>query len=320
MIPEKAQAVQLIKWFEKYGMIHLTSGKTREMFTLPGHKDYMLIYATNRISIFDIVLNALVYKKGEVLTALTVFWLTKLCPALGTETHLVAFGNGIDEYLPKKLRNIPDLWKRSLVVKVADVLPVEAIVRGRLTGSGLKDYMATGMVCGIELDAGLHDGSRIDPPIFTPSTKEDMGKHDQNIPFEVMVDKVGRELAKQVKLQSLKMFTKANEMVNGNGVVIADTKFEWGIDPITKQLILVDEILTPDSSRFWPAQPEYETSPNSFDKQPVRDWGKQAGIKKDSSIIPPDEVLSATTGRYLLAIEMICGRTLEQFQQNVMGV
>lgn len=320
MIPEKVQAVQLIEWLKKHGMFHLNSGKTREMFTLPGFDGYMLIYATNRISIFDIVLNAIVSKKGEVLTALTVFWLTKLCPALGIETHLVAFGKNVDQYLPKQLCNIPDLWKRSLVVKCATVLPIEAIVRGHLTGSGLKDYQATGMVCGIELGSGLHDGSRIDPPIFTPSTKEDMGKHDQNIPFGLVAETIGNELALQVKDQSLKLFIEANKLVNDNGIVIADTKFEWGIGSGSGELILVDEILTPDSSRFWPAQSEYMMTPSSFDKQPVRDWGKGAGIKKKPEIVPPAAVLSATTTRYEKAIEMIYGDSLEKFQHDVMGV
>jgi len=320
MIPKQVSALSLIKWFEKNGMEHLTSGKTREMFTLPGNDNLMLIYATNRISIFDIVLNALVNKKGEVLTALTVFWLTKLCPNLAIATHLEAFGSEIDKYLPKGLRNIPDLWKRSLVVKNANVLPVEAIVRGHLTGSGLKDYKASGMVCGLELPPGLHDGSRIEPPIFTPSTKAQMGKHDVNITFEDMTEEIGKNIADQVKTLSLKLFTRANETVNVNGIVIADTKFEWGIDPITGGLILVDEILTPDSSRFWPAQDEYEKTPPSFDKQPVRDWGAKVRIKKDPSIIPPGDVLIATTKRYLNATEMICGVPLSDFQQDLMGV
>jgi len=320
MIPKKVQELQLIKWFGKFGMIHLTSGKTREMFTIPGHEDLMLIFATNRISIFDIVLNAIVGKKGQVLTALTIFWITKLCPALGLDTHLVAYGSEIDRYLPKQLRNTPEMWMCCLVVKKANVLPVEAIVRGHLTGSGLEDYEATGMVCGIELLSGLHDGSRIEVPIFTPSTKAEMGEHDKNISFLDMEKSIGEEIAEQVRFQSLMLFSEANKRANDNGVVIADTKFEWGIDPVTNGLILVDEILTPDSSRFWPAQPEYEKTPASFDKQPVRDWGSQAGIKADPTIIPPKNVLDATTSRYLLAVEMICGKSLGQFQQEVMSV
>lgn len=319
MIPRNVQEMQLIKWLEGYGLKHLTSGKTREMFTLPGHEDYMLIYATDRISIFDIVLNAKVEKKGEVLPALTIYWLAELCPALEIETHLVAFGSGIDEYLPKQLRYVADMWRRCLVVKKANVLPIEAIVRGHLTGSGLKDYKETGMICDIELDAGLHDGSRFETPIFTPSTKAEMGEHDKNISFLKMEETIGEKNAEEVRLQSLILFSEANKRVNPNGIVIADTKFEWGLAK-NGNLILVDEILTPDSSRFWPAQPEYEKTPSSFDKQPVRDWGDEAGIKHDPTIIPPKDVLDATTARYLMANEMICGRSLEQFQQDVMGV
>ena len=319
MIPEQVQETRLIKWFETYGLSHITSGKTREMLTLPGHDDLMMIYATDRISIFDIVLNAKVKKKGEVLAAMTVYWLSKLCPALNINTHLVAYGSEIDQFLPMKLRKVPDIWKRSLIVKRAEVLPVEAIVRGHLTGSGYKDYKATGMVCGIELDAGLHDGSRIDPPIFTPSTKAEMGEHDQNISFLEMERLVGEKVAENVRFQSLMLFSEANKRVNDNGIVIADTKFEWGIAG-NDELILIDEILTPDSSRFWPAKPKYEKTPSSFDKQPVRDWGDEAGIKGDPTIIPPKDVLDATTARYLMANEMICGKSLQEFQQDVLGV
>jgi len=290
------------------------------MFKIPGHEDLMLIYATNRISIFDIVLKAMVYKKGEVLTALTVFWLTKLCPLLDIETHLVTFGGEVDRYLPKKLQGTADLQKRCLVVKYADVLPIEAIVRGHLTGSGYKDYKRTGMVCGINLDEGLHDGSCIEPAIFTPSTKEEMGKHDRNITYDEMIEIVGEDISSQVKSLSLRLFSSANEMVNKNGVVIADTKFEWAVDPKTGLVFLVDEIMTPDSSRFWPAQDEYEKTPPSFDKQPVRDWGLEVVIKSNPSIAPPKEVLDATTDRYQEAIKLISGYSLEQFQQELMGV
>ncbi|MEA2007063.1 MAG: phosphoribosylaminoimidazolesuccinocarboxamide synthase [Patescibacteria group bacterium] len=320
MIPKQTQALLLINWFKKAGLIHLTSGKTREMFKIPGREDLMLIYATNRISIFDIVLNAVVFKKGEVLTALTIFWLTKLCPSLGIQTHLVAFGSEIDRYLPNDVRNIPDLQKRCLVVRFADVLASEAIVRGHLTGSGYKDYTKTGMVCGIKLGEGLHDGSLIDPAIFTPSTKEEMGKHDRNISFEEMIKTVGEDVANQVKTLSLSLFTEANRMVNENGVVIADTKFEWAVDSESDLVFLVDEILTPDSSRFWPAQAEYSETPPSFDKQPVRNWGLEVGIKADHAIIPSKVVLEATADRYREAIQLIYGDSLEQFQKIEMGI
>lgn len=322
-LPEAVRKIGLIERFEAAGLVHFATGKTREMFELPDEPDMLLIYATDRISIFDIVLNALIDFKGYVLTATTVFWLKVL--DLGVSNHLIAYGAEIDDFLPEILQEDDDLQKRCLLVEKAVVFKTEAIVRGRLTGSGLKDYLETGIVCGHKLPEGLHDGSLLPEVLFTPSTKAESGKKDKNISFEEMVKIIGdRKSAEIIRDKALELFSLANEIAVPAGVVIADTKFEFGLVKgqvnRTPQVVIVDEILTPDSSRFWPWQEEYSSAPESFDKQGVRDWGKSVGIKKDPTIIPPPKVLSAATGKYLEISQRLTGMSLQEFWKEAMGI
>jgi len=298
--------------FAQHGMQHLKSGKTREMFSIPGHKDKMFIYTTNRISVFDAILPFDVPFKAEALNALTVFWLNEVFH--DTPNHLVAFGSGIFKYLPEGLRQPPNwaLAGRGLVVKKAEVLPVEAIIRGYLTGSGLKDYQRTGKICGHKLPTDLHDGSRLPEPLFTPSTKARLGEHDQNITMTEMTRILGSEaLAETIKRESLRIFTEASRIAEARGAVIADTKLEWGLDK-NCQLILVDEVLTPDSSRFWPWQAEeYERSPQSLDKQQMRNWYKNRNLEE----IPPRTIIEKTKNKYREIVKLLTLRTLEDFQK-----
>lgn len=308
------------------------SGKVRDSFTLPDHPDLMLVVATDRISIFDFVLNALVARKGEVLTAMTIFWLTEVFKSF--PNHLVAFGADIDQYLPEILRGNRSLQRRALVVKRLDMLQTELIVRGYLTGSGWRTYQKTGQVCGISLPTGLHDGSQLPKPIFTPTTKATEG-HDEDVPAD--------SVDQRFRFLSLTLYSEAAEYAKGRGIILADTKFEAGEDGT-----LADEVLTPDSSRFW-LQTDWEAavaqqrSPSGFDKEPVRDWGRTVeisfarsgdtiiGLNKLDPVDPkqlqfvdelevPLGVLESTTARYLKIFEMLTGMTLEQFHQAKMAV
>jgi phosphoribosylaminoimidazole-succinocarboxamide synthase len=308
------------------------SGKVRDSFTLPGHPDKMLVVATDRISIFDFVLNATVAQKGEVLTAMTVFWLTKVLQRFSH--HLVASYSDIDEYLPEALRGNRSLQRRALVVKNLDMLQTELIVRGYLTGSGWRTYQAEKKICGIPLPDGYHDGSRLAQPIFTPTTKATEG-HDEDIPAD--------SISSDFRILALSMYSAAAAYALVRGIIIADTKFEVGLNKT-----VADEVLTPDSSRFWLqedwiAAAEQRHSPSGFDKEPVRDWGRVVnttidddgkriiGINKLDPTDPthlrfvdklevPLGVLESTTARYLKIFEMLTGMTLEQFQQAKMAV
>lgn len=324
-IPEGVREIQLIERFEAAGLVHVASGKTREMFDLPDYREYRLIYATDRVSIFDIVLNAKVEFKGYVLTANTIFWLDDFFGE--TENHLVDFGSGVDSFLPKELQGDSDLQKRCIIVKKADVLSIEAIVRGHLTGSGYANYKEDGTVCGFKLPDGLFDGSKLPEDLFTPSTKAPAGEKDENISFEQMVTRLGgaRGLAEGVRARALSLFADANKEINRYGIVIADTKFEFGLvqnEDGSWSLILIDEVLTPDSSRFWPWEEGmvYEGAPPSFDKQGVRDWGKSVGIKKDPTQVPPDEVLAETSEKYLKIAEITLQQPLFSFWEEYMDI
>ena len=236
------------------GLNLVHQGKVRDTFELPD-RNLLLPVATDRISIFDIVLNGLVRYKGEVLTALNIFWRTQVLRKL--QHDLVAFGRGIDEYLPPDLRGNRNLWRRATVVRRLNMLPVEAIVRGHLTGSGLKDYQKTGAICGNDLPAGLKDGSKLPDPIFTPSTKAEIG-HDEN----VSAGSVTGQFGEAIESLSLTVFSIGKHFAYSVGLIVADSKFELGylgeIPPSGKvpleMLVLADEVLTPDSSRFWGAR------------------------------------------------------------------
>jgi phosphoribosylaminoimidazole-succinocarboxamide synthase len=323
LIPENVDYRDFISLMVSSGLEFVHSGKVRITFRIPG-TSLLALFATDRISIFDIVLNRLVRYKGEILTALTIFWYKLFLDQIGH--HFVAFGAGIDEYLPEKLRGSSDLQKRMIIVHEAEPLTVEVIPRGFLTGSGWADYQATGMVSGNVLPPGLHDGSQLPGVIITHSTKAPMGEHDVNIDYPTFCREIGDpNIAAKVIDLSRFIYEKAFRYSKERNVIIADTKFEFGYNVVTRKLMLIDEILTPDSSRFWDhllwlkAQEE-KKSPESLDKQPARNWGSKVGIKQNPSIIPPDSVVEGTTERYLDAVYRLTGQTLFEFQAEVMDI
>lgn len=327
--PEKAACDGIIEQLELGGLIHMYTGKTRESFINPEHPNLLFILATDRISIFDIVMNAAIPKKGSVLTAMTVHWLKNVFPDV--PNHLVAYGSGILEYLPAKMRGMINgfyseyLMKNMIVVKRTQVLKVEAIVRGYLTGSGLKDYQRTGKVCGIELRSGMVDGSEISNPIFTPSTKADYGLHDENIEFEKAEEIIGEEAAKFIKNTSIYLYETARDRMRSAGIIVADTKFEYGKNA-DGQILLIDEILTPDSSRFWPEDGHHNailshTTPPSLDKQPIRIAGEAGGIKSTNpGWVPSDELIAESALNYEKMVPLATGKSLEQFWLEDMGI
>ena len=260
---------------------HITSlpliarGKVRDIYAVD--EQHMLIVTTDRLSAFDVIMPTPIPQKGVILTQVANFWFDLLQDVIPNHLSTLTLDD-----LPLSAAEKAPLQGRSIIVKRLKPLPVEAIVRGYLIGSGWKDYQQTGAVCGIELPAGLHMADRLPAAIFTPSSKAEVGEHDINISFAEMQAKIGAELAEQVRSVSLELYRQAAEYALKRGIIIADTKFEFGLDAAGK-LVLIDEILTPDSSRFWPAD-QYKSgiSPPSFDKQFVRDyletldWGKVA--------------------------------------------
>jgi phosphoribosylaminoimidazole-succinocarboxamide synthase len=279
-------------------------GKVRDVYAVD--KESLLIVATDRISAFDCILPTPIERKGEVLTALSRFWFTKLAHIV--PNHLIT--TSIDE-MPEIIRgHLEDLRGRSMLVRRTDVFPVECVVRGYLSGSGWKDYQRTGEVCGHQLPAGLRESEQLARPIFTPATKAETG-HDENISERQMAEIIGDEETEQLRDVSLRLYEEASEYARGRGIIIADTKFEFGRDR-DGQIILIDEALTPDSSRFWPAESyQVAKSQASFDKQFVRDYLEQLDWNKQppAPSLPP-QVAQATTDRYLEAYELLVGKRL----------
>lgn len=275
-------------------------GKVRDVYDLG---DRLLIVSTDRISAFDWVLPQGIPDKGRVLTQLSIFWFSRLPGEnhfLGTCLDGLDFGAEADAARRS-------LAGRCMLVRKAEVVPIECVVRGYLSGSGWKEYQAHGNVCGIHLPSGLVESSRLPEPIFTPATKAETG-HDQNISFTEMVSRVGEETAGALRAQSLRLYETGAEYARERGILIADTKFEFGFHQ--GRLILIDEALTPDSSRFWPTSSYRPGGPQpSFDKQPVRDWLETTGWDKASP--PPDmpeEVVAHTRERYVEAYERLTGQ------------
>jgi phosphoribosylaminoimidazole-succinocarboxamide synthase len=284
------------------GVPKLKSGKVREIFDLG---DRLLLVATDRISAFDVVLPNGIPRKGEVLTQLSHFWFERFAGLV--PNHLLARA---DEPLPPALQPFADLLKRrSMIVKKARPLPIECVVRGYLAGSGWKEYQRSQTVCGIKLPPGLQESSELPEPIFTPATKAETG-HDENISFEQAARIVGEALATRVRDLSLQIYNAARDYARRRGIIIADTKFEFGL--YEGELILIDEVLTPDSSRFWPAD-QYAPgrSQPSFDKQFVRDWLETLDWDKTppGPELPP-EVIAKTSAKYVEAYERLTGRPL----------
>jgi phosphoribosylaminoimidazole-succinocarboxamide synthase len=279
------------------------SGKVRDLYRVSN--DYLLFVATDRISAFDYVLASGIPRKGEVLTQLSLFWFDFLKDVV--PNHLVTAK--VNEFPEPLQKHADELRGRSMLVCMADMVPIECVVRGYLSGSGWKEYQQTGAVCGIELPKGLKESDKLPEPIFTPATKAVSG-HDENISFERMVDIVGRDLSTQLRDISVNIYTTAANYARDRGIIIADTKFEFGN---TQQgVILADEVLTPDSSRFWPAE-SYSPGKGqaSFDKQYVRDYLEEIKWNKQPPAPPlPENVQAQTTAKYLEAYRRITGRDL----------
>ncbi|WP_329069217.1 phosphoribosylaminoimidazolesuccinocarboxamide synthase [Amycolatopsis sp. NBC_01480] len=283
----------------------IAAGKVRELYAVGD--DHLLLVASDRISAYDFVLDTPIPDKGRVLTAMSVFWFGQLADVL--PNHLVAYD---DPRIPAEVRG------RALLVRRLDMLPVEAVARGYLTGSGYSDYRRTGAVCGVELPAGLPESAKLPSPIFTPATKAALGDHDENVSFEVVADLLGHARAEEVREATLAVYRRGAEFAAERGILLADTKFEFGLDA-SGTLVLADEVLTPDSSRYWPAE-GYEPghAQPSFDKQYVRDWltGPESGWDRSSNTQPPplpDAVVSATRARYVEAYERISGLSLKDW-------
>ncbi|WP_103062916.1 phosphoribosylaminoimidazolesuccinocarboxamide synthase [Actinomyces qiguomingii] len=290
------------------GWKHVSSGKVRDVYAPTGDgpwagRDVLLMVASDRISAYDHILTTPVPDKGKVLTALSVWWLKQLADIV--PSHLVSL-------------DVPgEVAGRAMICRRLDMYPVECVARGYLTGSGLAEYCESGTVCGLPLPAGLAEASRLPEPIFTPAAKAELGEHDENVSFERVVDMVGREAAEALRETTLALYARAADISGERGIILADTKFEFGQDPATGALTLGDEVLTPDSSRFWPADAWVPGRPTpSFDKQYVRDWltSPACGWDRRSDQVPPalpDSVIQRTRQRYLEAYERLTGNPLE---------
>lgn len=277
---------------------HLGSGKVRELYRIDD--DHLLFVASDRISAFDYVLDSLIPDKGRILTAMSVFFFE----LIDAPNHMA--GPADDPRIPDEVLG------RALVVRTLDMLPVECVARGYLTGSGLIDYQRTGSLCGIALPPGLGEASRFDEPLFTPASKAELGAHDENITYDDVVASVGAERAADVKDSTLRIYRQAAEHALQRGIIIADTKFEFGTDA-TGTLVLADEVFTPDSSRYWAAD-DYRPGvvQASYDKQFVRNWltGPDSGWDRHGSQPPPPlppDIVDATRARYIEAYERISG-------------
>ncbi|GFG74370.1 phosphoribosylaminoimidazolesuccinocarboxamide synthase [Mycobacterium botniense] len=283
---------------------HVASGKVRELYRIDN--EHLLLVATDRISAFDYVLASTIPDKGRILTAMSVFFF-----------HLVEAPNHVAG--PPDDPRIPDeVLGRALVVRKLQMLPVECVARGYLTGSGLLDYQRTGEICGIPLPAGLVEASRFPTPLFTPATKAELGQHDENIPLARVIEMVGAVRANQLRDLTLQTYVQGAHHALTKGIIIADTKFEFGVDA-DGNLVLADEIFTPDSSRYWPAN-EYQPGvvQTSFDKQFVRNWltSPESGWNRTGAQPPPplpDHIIEATRSRYIEAYEKISGQSFEDW-------
>ncbi|OAH24736.1 phosphoribosylaminoimidazolesuccinocarboxamide synthase [Corynebacterium stationis] len=283
---------------------HVSSGKVRDIYEVDDNT--LLMVVTDRISAYDFALEPAIPDKGRVLTATTMFFFD----AIDFPNHLA--GPIDDERIPEEVLG------RAIIVKKLNMLPFECVARGYLTGSGLKEYNANGTVCGIELPEGLVEASRLPEPIFTPATKAEQGDHDENVSFERVVQDLGQERAEQLRDETLRIYSATAKIAEEKGIILADTKFEFGLDS-EGNLVLGDEVLTPDSSRYWPADTYAEgiVQP-SFDKQYVRNWltSEESGWDVESETQPPvlpDDIVAATRLRYIEAYERLSGKRFIDF-------
>ncbi len=280
----------------------LKRGKVRDMYDLG---ETLLMVATDRISAFDVIMPDPVPEKGKILTQISLFWFDVMKPVISN--HIIS--SNVDDY-PEICKPYAEMLRdRSMLVKKAKPLPIECVVRGYISGSGWKSYQESGIVCGIKLPDGLQESEKLPEPIFTPSTKEEVGVHDVNINFEEAVKIIGRSLAEKVKEISLSIYKKGAELADKKGIIIADTKFEFGI--FENDIILIDELLTPDSSRFWPKE-SYSPgqSQKSYDKQYLRDYLISINWDKvPPAPFLPKEVVKNTREKYLDALNLITGKS-----------
>ncbi len=301
------------------GWRHVYSGKVRDLYepdeaALGGPHplgDVVLVVASDRISAYDHVLASEIPDKGVVLTQLSLWWFDQLADVV--DNHVVTVevsSDPADGLVPAAVDG------RAMVCRRLEMFPVECVVRGYLTGSGLVEYRADRTVCGVPLPAGLVDGSRLPEAIFTPAAKAAVGEHDENVTFEEVAERIGGEAAAQLRDRTLEVYSRASAVAEKRGVILADTKLEFGVDPTTGRTVLGDEVLTPDSSRFWPADGwEPGRAQPSFDKQHVRDWlvSAESGWDRASDVPPPvlpEHVVAATRERYLEAFRRLTGRDL----------
>ena len=277
------------------GWTHVYSGKVRDLYEYAEHPSLMLVVASDRVSAFDHVLEPGIPGKGALLTQLTRWWFAQL----DQPNHLAAEGPAVPA----------ELADRAMLVKRLDMHPIECVVRGYLTGSGWAEYRESGTVCGIPLPAGLSDGDRLPEPLYTPAFKAPMGEHDENITFERSVELVGASVATALRDASLAIFAAASSIALSRGVILADTKFEFGTDPATGELTLADEVLTSDSSRFWDATlyaAGGASRLDSFDKQIVRNWLAANWDKQGTPPALPADIVDRTAARYRELIERLC--------------
>ena len=280
------------------------SGKVRDCYAVGDDK--LLLVATDRISAFDVILGDPIPGKGEVLTALTNFWFEKLKDVIPNPLP------GIAPETVVKPEEIPQVAGRAVVSKRLKPILIECVARGYIIGGGWKDYQATGEVCGIKLPAGLRQAEKLPEPIFTPAAKAELGTHDENISYERVVEMYGEKIASTIRNATLELYKRASEYALTRGIIIADTKFEFGLDE-NGNVLLMDEVLTPDSSRFWPAD-DYQigTSPKSFDKQFIRDWlESQPWDKRPPAPKVPEDIIEKTADKYREALRRLTGTDIE---------
>lgn len=284
--------------------VEVRHGKVRDIYDLG---DKLIIAASDRLSAFDVIMKTGIPNKGVLLTQISKFWFDFLGDTV--ENHVIS--TDVSEF-PEPYCNYTDqLIGRSMLIKKTKVLPVECIVRSYITGSGWKEYLREGTICGIKLPEGLKQCQKLDELIFTPSSKAEQGAHDENISFEESVNIIGEEAANYVRDKSIEIFKKASAHAESKGIILADTKFEWGV--IDGRIILIDEIFTPDSSRFWPAD-KYEAGrdQDSYDKQFVRNYLEEINFDKSGPGVElPDEIVEKTLAKYIEAYEVLTGKKFE---------
>jgi len=289
------------------GLIHLRSGKVRDLYEVDD--EHLLLVASDRVSTYDVVHPTPIPDKGKVLTGVSAFWFDRLTSIVAN--HLVS--TSVAGMPATAQEHAADLAGRSMLCRKVDIVPFECVVRGYLVGSGWKEYQRDGTVCGLELPGGLIEADRLPEPIFTPATKAEEGEHDENVSFEVMAEALGGGLAGRLRDLSLELYEAGAAHARDQGIILADTKFEFGL--LDGEVVLADEVLTPDSSRYWPAEQwEPGATPPSFDKQFVRDYATSTGWDRNPPAPElPEDVVAQTRAKYIEAYERITGSSFDDW-------